>query len=659
MSERIDKYEIIEPICRGAAGVVYRAMDSHLKRLVALKIFSTGGALADELRARLLCEARLWSALGHPNLVSIHDVGEEHDRSYVVMELPEGPTLDLVLRESAPIPLQQKISIMVQLAGALHYAHQRGLVHGDIRPANIVLPDDGTVKLGDFGMNKPFDSNSPEELAAAITPYTAPEQRNARVDARSDQYALGAVFYALLGAQPPYAAGGVSARETLATEPPRPLVEIAPGLPPDLVRIVERAMRSDPSERYSDLRQMRSELEAVLAQLVAAEAAGRQAPAPRTVAAAPSLSFGSGEKPADHPVDYSRGWQWSNGTLVGFASIAVLSLAVAWWTAEETRPAAPPASQTAASTTPRASVDADSVAIARGASTRDAAEAARDRALAARYGSAKSEATFYAADLHLAAQRKEAEADAAIARSDFATATVLYDMARDGYELAARKAELKSTTLDKQNVDAQVAADAARSGTKTTVGSAEITEQSPYADARRPEMPADASERYGRVVYPGAPYENSAATDPGTRIRPKIVEPLQPLDHVSQERVQPPDRSKPLAGFAAVFAEPTDGNHHGGTWGACWRSDPASARECAKASCENGRTSSQPCVQLALSRPGEHCAVARASGFGVSWGACGTSRSEAESAALSGCRDETMRNYGSTAACAVTWSTAQ
>src|SRR6185369_1006504 len=201
-----------------------------------------------------------------------------------------------------------------------------------------------------------------------------------------------------------------------------------------------------------------------------------------------------------------------------------------------------------------------SPALTAAAATRDAAEAARDRALAARYGSAKAEATFYAPELHLAAQRKEAEADAAIAKNDFATATVLYDMARDGYDLAAQKAELKSTTLDKQNVDAQVAADAARSGSKTTVGSAEITAQPPYADVRNPEIPADASERYGRVVYPGAPYENPTATEQSGRIRPKIVEPLQPLDHVSQERVQPQDRSKPLAGFAAVFAEPTDGN---------------------------------------------------------------------------------------------------
>ncbi|HXC49459.1 MAG TPA: serine/threonine-protein kinase [Candidatus Limnocylindrales bacterium] len=658
MSERIDKYEIVEPICRGAAGVVYRAMDLRLKRPVALKVFSTGRALADELRARLLCEARLWSALGHPNLVSIHDVGEEQDGSYVVMELPEGPTLDQVLRESATIPLQQKISIMIQLAGALHYAHQRGLVHGDIRPANIVLPDDGTVKLGDFGMNKPFDSNSPDELAAAITPYTAPEQLHARVDARSDQYALGAVFYELLCAQPPYAAsGGASAREMLASERPRSLREIAPGLPGDLVPIVERAMRAEPSERYSDLRQMRSELETVLARLVAAETSARQALSPGKLGAAPSLSFDSNEKPARRVADDFRGWQRSNGTLVAFASVALFSLAVAWWTAQETRTA--PAPQAAAGTSPRVSARVDS-AVVRDAATRESAEAARDRALAARYGSAKSEATYYAADLHLAAQRKEAEADAAIARNDFATATVLYDMARDGYDLAAQKAELKSTTLDKQNVDAQVAADAARSGSKTTVGSAEITAQPPYADVRNPEIPADASERYGRVVYPGAPYENPTATEQSGRIRPKIVEPLQPLDHVSQERVQPQDRSKPLAGFAAVFAEPTDGNHHGGTWGACWRSDPASARECAKASCENGRTSSQPCVQLALSRPGEHCAVARATGFGVSWGACSTSRSEAESAALSGCRDETMRNYGSTsAACAVAWSTAQ
>src|SRR5205085_1379986 len=133
------------------------------------------------------------------------------------------------------------------------------------------------------------------------------------------------------------------------------------------------------------------------------------------------------------------------------------------------------------------------------------------------------------------------------------------------------------------------------------------------ADARDPR---DANERYGRVVYPGTPYENPDSSGQLSHIRPKIVEPLPQPD-----TSQPSPRSP--AGVAAVFAEPTDGNRHGGTWGACWRGDSSTARACAKASCEGGRTSSQPCVQVALSRPGEQCAVARAAGFGVSWAACG------------------------------------
>src|SRR5207253_10712897 len=107
MSERIDRYEIVESMSRGAAGTVYKAMDASLKRLVALKLFA--GDLASQLLARKLCEARLWSALGHPNLVSIHDVGESTEGSFVVMELPEGPTLEQLRGEAVAIPLGRRI----------------------------------------------------------------------------------------------------------------------------------------------------------------------------------------------------------------------------------------------------------------------------------------------------------------------------------------------------------------------------------------------------------------------------------------------------------------------------------------------------------------------------------------------------------------------
>src|SRR5207253_9267076 len=219
--------------------------------------------------------------LGHPNLVSIHDVGESTEGSFVVMELPEGPTLEQLRGEAAAIPLERRIFIMMQLAGALHYAHHRGLVHGEIRPANVILPDDAAVKLGDFGMDKPLDTATAEELAQAVTAYTAPEQLHASVDARSDQYSLAAVFHELLSGQPPYSASDKgSLLEALRSEAPPRLADVRPALAPDLVRIVERAMSREPAERYADLRQMRTDLEAVHNRIAADETALRTGASP-------------------------------------------------------------------------------------------------------------------------------------------------------------------------------------------------------------------------------------------------------------------------------------------------------------------------------------------------------------------------------------------
>ena len=654
MPQRIDKYEILEPICRGAAGVVHRAMDSKLKRVVALKIFSSEPELTGELRSRLLCEAKLWSALGHPNLASIHDVGEEGGTSWVVMELPDGSTLDELTAERTAMPLEQKIAIATQLAGALHYAHQRGLVHGDIRPANIIVADDGAVKLGDFRVEKPFDSLSPEEIETAVTPYTAPEQLRGRVDAHSDQYALAAVLYELVSGRTPHAAADRA--EFAAT-----LAGSTAEIPPELAVVIERAMSPETSDRYADLRVFRSELEAVLT--------ARTASVVPSVPVTPRPDRPLLSRPTVAAHRPSEGWAWSNETLIVLASAAAISLFAAWWVAspdedlpERVAVTQPEQAPTAAE---RLAPLPSQAALARGAS-KDSAEAARDRALAARFGSAKKEATYYAPELHLAAQRKEAEADAAISKSDYVTATVLYDMARDGYDLAAQKSEIKATTIEKQNIDSQLAAEAqARSG-KVTVGSAEIMAQPPpsgssYASA------APAYEPYARTIYPPSDQGAQGAQSGIAHARPSSVEPPKIVeiprareDAARQDDERAGDRSKPLGAYAAVFAEPTDGNRHGGTWGACWRGDSASARECARASCENSRRSNQPCVQVALSRPGQHCAVARASGFGVSWGACGETRTEAEHAALGGCRSEAVRNYGAVSPpCAVAWSTAQ
>jgi len=267
MPEKIGKYDIIESIGRGGTGTVYKALDSKLKRLVALKVLTTEAGVGDELRARLLAEAQACSGLSHPNVVTIFDIGDEGDQVFIVMELLDGSGLDRLLADRAELSIEDKVSAVVQVCGALEHAHQRGVVHRDIKPGNIVFQLDGPVKIGDFGMSALTADAASAKGEAALTTmrYMAPEQIKALGDARSDQYALAAVLYAALAARAPYVGDDVAKLlEQLAKEKPPGLLELVPTLPPELVKIVEKAMSREAADRYADVKALRTELEPVL-----------------------------------------------------------------------------------------------------------------------------------------------------------------------------------------------------------------------------------------------------------------------------------------------------------------------------------------------------------------------------------------------------------
>jgi hypothetical protein len=272
MPEKIGKYLVRERIGRGGMGMIFKAHDPVLDRPVALKVISTDVEVTDELRARFFREAQACARLSHPNIVTVYDMGEDEGRLYIVMELLEGEELRHLIAQRRTPPLEDKLSIMVQVCGGLHYAHHKGIVHRDIKPANIFLQRNGQVKILDFGIAQMANTEgglTRTGLIMGTLRYISPEQVRGRADHRSDIYSAGAVFYELLSMRPPFAGDDpMELLEKLRTEAPPPLEQLDPSIPPELATTIERALRKDPAERFSDLDQMRSALEEVQRGLV-------------------------------------------------------------------------------------------------------------------------------------------------------------------------------------------------------------------------------------------------------------------------------------------------------------------------------------------------------------------------------------------------------
>jgi serine/threonine-protein kinase len=268
MPEMIGKYEVVKLIGRGGMGTIYKARDSVLERSVALKVVSSL-EVTPELRTRFFREAQACARLSHPNIVTIHDMGEDGGRLFIVMELLEGEELRQLIARRAPLELEEKLSVLRQLCDGLSFAHQKGIVHRDIKPANIFLLKNGRVKILDFGIAQIAAVATQGDLTRTgmimgTLRYMAPEQVRGRADHRSDIFSVAAVAYELLGGRPPFTGQDpLQILEQLRTEVPPPLAEIEPSLPPELSTIVERGMQKEPEKRFADLGHMAQELELV------------------------------------------------------------------------------------------------------------------------------------------------------------------------------------------------------------------------------------------------------------------------------------------------------------------------------------------------------------------------------------------------------------
>ena len=269
--DRLSHYRVEEEIGRGGMGVVYRATDTRLGRAAAIKVLpaeSTGNA---ERTQRFVQEARAASALNHPNIITIYEIGEDHGNTFIAMELVDGTPLDKILARGR-LPIATALDYATQVAGALAAAHARGIIHRDIKPANIVITPDGRVKVLDFGLAKLIERAPSESTLTAVETmpgivmgtlaYMSPEQAEGRpVDARSDIFSLGAVIYEMLAGRRPFAgSSGAGLITAILRDEPPPLRTLRDDAPAAVVGIVERALAKDPAARYANAEIMRAEL---------------------------------------------------------------------------------------------------------------------------------------------------------------------------------------------------------------------------------------------------------------------------------------------------------------------------------------------------------------------------------------------------------------
>src|SRR5262245_58314031 len=315
---KFDRYEIISPLGAGGMGEVYLARDIRLERKVALKLLLDERTRDDQRLLRFEQEARAASALNHPNIITIYEIGDYGSTHFIATEFIEGLTLRKILADGK-MPVIAALDVAIQVASALSAAHEAGIIHRDIKPENVMLRRDGIVKVLDFGLAKLIETGAgtgdwglrtgksgaesggsgAENTALSPLPtshsplhtdpgtvmgtatYMAPEQaRGWRVDARADIFSLGVVLYEMIAGRAPFdGPTPIDVMTQVLDRDPRPLTSFSYGAPVELQRIVSKAMRKDREERYQtvkdlllDLKSLKRELEATTTMSYAANA---------------------------------------------------------------------------------------------------------------------------------------------------------------------------------------------------------------------------------------------------------------------------------------------------------------------------------------------------------------------------------------------------
>ncbi|MCX7752781.1 MAG: protein kinase [Blastocatellia bacterium] len=273
IGKTLGHYKLLEELGHGGMGTVYKARDLALDRTVVVKVLLPDLMADAEARRRFWREARLASALDHPNICTIHGIEEADGYSFIVMQYVEGKTLKKLIG-GRPLRLEGLLSIALQAADALTTAHARGVIHRDIKSANIMVTERGQVKILDFGLAKLIERSRATEATADLTQagatlgtpsYMSPEQaRGERVDHRSDIFSFGIVLYEMATGRVPFKGESrVETMHAIVHERARPVRELNPRIPPSLAAIIERAIEKDPNDRYQTMADLLADLKRV------------------------------------------------------------------------------------------------------------------------------------------------------------------------------------------------------------------------------------------------------------------------------------------------------------------------------------------------------------------------------------------------------------
>ncbi|HEY3204584.1 MAG TPA: protein kinase, partial [Thermoanaerobaculia bacterium] len=344
---RLGPYEVLSPLGAGGMGEVYRARDTRLGREVAIKVLPAELASDSSRLKRFEKEARSASALNHPNIVTIYDIGSSDGVSYIAMELVAGATLREMLAEA--LPIKKLLQVAAQVADGLARAHSAGIVHRDLKPENVMVAKDGFAKILDFGLAKltqPEDSGPATQaptvsggtepgMVVGTVAYMSPEQALGKpLDFRSDQFSLGSMLYEMATGSRAFArASGPETMTAIIREEPEPISAAAPSTPVALRWIIERCLAKEPEERYAstsdlarDLRTIRDRLSeatsgvaAIAAEQLASKKVTRLWPLAAillALAAAVFVSFRAGEKKAERPFPSFQRLTFRRGTVL-------------------------------------------------------------------------------------------------------------------------------------------------------------------------------------------------------------------------------------------------------------------------------------------------------------------------------------------------------